>query len=262
MPQITVYEPGTPCWVELGTTDTDAARDFYGRLFGWNYEVGESETTGYTMCMLRGLSVAGIYELMPEFLAQGVPPNWMTYLSTNDLDGTTQRITDSGGSIVNGPMEIGEQGRMEIAADQSGAVFVLWEPAAHIGAELASEPGSVVWNEVLTRDEAAALPFYIEVFGYTTELVDLGDATPYVVLTINDRPVGGLATTPPEVPADAPSYWATCFAVADADAAVQVATEAGGSVVFGPVDSPNGRIGVLSDPQGAVFSVMGVGAPA
>ena len=31
------YEQGTPCWVELGTSDQEAAKAFYHELFGWSY---------------------------------------------------------------------------------------------------------------------------------------------------------------------------------------------------------------------------------
>jgi uncharacterized protein len=27
--------PGSFCWIELGTTDQNAAKKFYGSLFGW-----------------------------------------------------------------------------------------------------------------------------------------------------------------------------------------------------------------------------------
>lgn len=258
MPQVTSYEPGTPSWVDLGTTDTDGAREFYRRLLGWDYEIGAPETMGYTMCRLRGLSVAGIWELMPEMTAQGIPPNWTTYFSTNDLDGSLKRIADSGGTRLNGPMEIGDQGQMAVASDPTGAVFGLWEPAGHIGAELVNEPGSLVWNELMTRDQPAAVAFYTEVFGFGTEEMDIGEATPYIVLNLNDRPIGGLMTMPPQVPDGVPSYWGTCFAVADADASVEVAKEAGATVTYGPEDSPYGRFAVLTDPQGASFSLMGV----
>lgn len=259
MPQVTSYQPGTPSWVDLGTTDTEAARSFYGRLFGWDFEVGGPETGGYTMCRLRGLSVAGIWELMPEMTAQGIPPNWMTYFSTNDLDGTVKRINDSGGTLMDGPMDIREQGRMAIATDPTGAVFGLWEPAAHIGAEMVNEPGSLVWNELMTRDRAAALAFYVELFGYTTEEMDMGEEGPYVVLKVDDRPIGGLMAMPSDMPDGVPPFWGTCFAVADADAWVQQAKAAGATVTYGPEDSPYGRFAVLMDPLGAGFSVMGVG---
>lgn len=259
MPQITSYEPGTPCWVDLATKDAEASRQFYGPLFSWDFEIGGPETGGYTMCRVHGLAVAGMWPMMPEMIEQGMPPNWTTYFATDDLDGSVKRMTTSGGTVLNGPMEVMEQGRMAIAADPTGAAFGLWEPGAHLGAELVNEPGTLIWSELLTRDEPVAVAFYTEVFGYATESMDVGEASPYVLLKLNDRPIGGLMTMPPEVPAEVPSYWGTCFAVADADATVGVARASGATLTYGPADSPYGRYAVLLDPQGAVFSLMGVG---
>ena len=53
--------------------------------------------------------------------------------------------------------------------------------------------------------------------------------------------------------------WQVCFGTADTDAAAEKATKAGGTVVFGPEDSPYGRFAVLTDPWGARFALMGVG---
>lgn len=262
MPRMTSYEPGTPSWVDLGTTDAAAARSFYGGLFGWDMEVGGAEAMGYTMCRRDGLSVAGIWELMPDMVAQGIPPSWTTYFSTSDVDGSIKRITDAGGAVMSGAMDIAAQGRMAVAADPAGAVFGLWEPAAHIGAELVNEPGAVVWNELLSRDEPAALAFYPEVFGFTVEDVDMGAPTPYRVLKVNDRMVAGLMAMPSDAPDEMPSQWATYFAVDDTDASVEQAKAAGATLLMGPEDSPYGRFAALLDPQGAAFCLLAVSADA
>ncbi len=43
MPKIESYAQGTPSYIELQTPDQQAARAFYGGLFGW--EVDESPST-------------------------------------------------------------------------------------------------------------------------------------------------------------------------------------------------------------------------
>ena len=53
-----------------------------------------------------------------------------------------------------------------------------------------------------------------------------------------------------------PSYWGVYFTVADADATVARAQELGGSVMFGPDDTPVGRLAAIVDPQGGNFSIM------
>src|SRR4051794_41836549 len=70
----TAWAPGTPCWVDLMTTDQDAAREFYAALFGWAIEVGPEETGHYGMASLDGRSVAGIGGVR----GGGKPPGWDT----------------------------------------------------------------------------------------------------------------------------------------------------------------------------------------
>lgn len=247
MGEFTSYRHGTPSWVDLGTTDLAAAREFYGRLLGWSYEVGPPETSYYTLCRLRDRNVAGMYELMPELTAQGVPPNWATYIDVDSADDVAKRIAEAGGEIVQPPMDVMDQGRVLMARDPSGAVFGCWQPGSHIGAQLANEPGTLTWNELLSRDVDAALRFYTTVFGHGTQQVDAG-GQPYTLLTVADHPIGGLMAMPAEVPAEVPSYWLTYFLVDDTDAAVATARGGGGQVKYGPTDSPYGRMAVLADP--------------
>jgi predicted enzyme related to lactoylglutathione lyase len=69
------HEPGTFCWVELGTSDGPAAKKFYTSLFGWTvneYPMGEGGT--YTMLLKDGKEAGALYALGPE--QKGVPPHW------------------------------------------------------------------------------------------------------------------------------------------------------------------------------------------
>ncbi len=65
----------------------------------------------------------------------------------------------------------------------------------------------------------------------------------------------------PGTPAETPAAWSAYFAVDDTDAAVASAVEHGGSIVQPIRDSPYGRIGVVSDNQGAIFSLITSPAP-
>src|SRR3954454_2297763 len=92
------YEPGTPCWVDLGSPDLEASIDFYGALFGW--EVPQSEdaeqTGGYRQAMKNGKPVAGMMPLMQE----GQPPAWSTYVSVEDADATAGKVKEAGGQVM------------------------------------------------------------------------------------------------------------------------------------------------------------------
>jgi len=101
--------------------------------------------------------------------------------------------------------------------------------------------------------------FYADVTGLTAENMDMGEGQPYTVFKSGDAMVGG--STAPQMPG-VPSHWHVYFGTADADATAAKAAELGGSVVVPPFDTPVGRIAVLSDPQGAMFSVIKNAPPA
>lgn len=247
------YEPGTPSWVDLATTDAEAARKFYGELMGWSFEVGGPETGNYAMAKLRDLNVAGQMQLSPEMQAQGVPPNWTMYVSVSDADRVAEQITAAGGQVVMEPMDVMDFGRMAIASDPTGAVFGLWQPGSHIGAQLVNEPGAVIWNHLMTPDPAAAGAFY-EALGWSLEPTEMEGRT-QTMFKVGDRTVCGMSA-PGELAPGTPPHWLTFFAGADTDAVTQQAGELGGTVMMPPTDAPFGRFAVLQDPQGAAFAVV------
>jgi predicted enzyme related to lactoylglutathione lyase len=254
MAEITSYAAGSPSWVDLMTSDPEAARAFYRELFGWELEVGPAETGHYTIARLRGHSVAG---LGGEPARDGMPTAWTTYLASDDVDATVGRITEAGGQLLMEPLDVMDQGRMAIAADPTGAVFGLWQAGEHAGATLVNEPGTVSWNQLETRDLDAARRFYTAVFGYRWEDVDTGQGgPPYATFAVQDRPVGGALQMDDNWPAEIPAHWMAYFAVADTDQAVATVQRLGGSVQMPGMDSPYGRFAVVSDPQGGVFTVI------
>ena len=252
MPEKTSYAQGTPSWVDLGTPDLDDAKRFYGAVFGWEFDDMGAEAGHYNMALLRGVPIAGLGPAQDP----SIPPRWTTYLSVDDADKTAALIGERGGTVLMGVMDVMGQGRMLIASDPSGAPFGCWQPQAHIGAGIVNEPGSFCWNELMSRDPAAATDFYTSVFGLGTDVMDMGGGETYTMLKVGDDPVAGLMAMPADVPAEAQSTWLTYFSVDDPDAAVERVTGAGGTVLKGPIDSDYGRWALVTDPQGVMFSVI------
>ena len=254
MPQVSSYAPGTPCWIDLATSDPEDARSFYSGLFGWELEVGPAEAMYYTQARIGGLPVAGI---MGEPKPDEIPVGWTTYFATDDVDGTVKRTTDGGGTIMMAPMDVMDQGRMAVAADPQGAVFGLWQAGKHFGSALVNEPGTICWNEVMTPDLAATRRFYSAVFGYGWEDVDTGPGGPgYATFAVGGRQVGGAMQLDPRQAGGTPPSWMADFAVADADAAVEATRKLGGKVDVPATDSSYGRFAILRDPQGGTFAVI------
>jgi predicted enzyme related to lactoylglutathione lyase len=203
--------------------------------------------------MLGGRAVAGIGSVPPG--AQ-MPSVWTTYIAVDDLDATATRVTEHGGTIMMGPMDVMDQGRFAVAADPTGAVFGMWQAQQHIGAQRVNEAGSPIWNECTTRDYEAAKRFYAGVFGYDLQEVGDGQSFHYSLLNLGGNTVGGLGAPAADTPADAPPSWLSYFAVDDTDATVAAAVTGGASIQVPPHDSEYGRLAVLGGPQGEVFAVI------
>jgi uncharacterized protein len=274
MPERDGYIPGVPCWIDTSQPDPEAAVDFYSGLFGWEFEdVMAPGTEGkYYSARIRGKDVAAVSSI-PE----GAPPmaTWNTYIWVDSADDTAAKVRDAGGQVLTEPFDVTNAGRMAVFADPEGAAFCVWQAKEHRGAQIVNEHGSVNFNDLHTRDPEGAKAFYGAVFGWQT--FDLGGGfrtwtlPGYGEYLQRDDPdlrkrleeaggptgfedvVASLIQVPDDQP-DTPPHWGLTFAVDDADAAAEKATELGGKVLLPPMDAPWVRMTVLSDPQGATFT--------
>jgi hypothetical protein len=247
------WPDGTPCWVDLGTTDIAKAISFYSSEFGWDVEQGGPELGGYSLGKLDGRNVAGIG---PGMTSPEAPSAWATYFASRDADAAAARITSAGGTVVMGPMDVMDLGRMLVATDVTGATFGIWEARNHSGAQLANTPGAFTWSEHMSHDFEGAKAFYAAVFGY--EFGDMSsDGFSYATLLINGQQVvGGIGAYPSGDPASHPAFWAVYFGTSDTDKSVELAISHGGRVIRPATDSPYGRMAIVADNQGAVFSLI------
>lgn len=255
MPERTSYAQGTPSWVDLGSPDVAASAAFYGALFGWESEPATenpADSGGYEIFRLRGKRVAGVMPLM----APDQPPAWTTYIAVDDADAVAAAAAAAGGQVVVTPMDVMDAGRMTCFIDPTGAFIGAWQAGEHTGAELVNEPGTIGWNELATRDPAAAKAFYPAVFGVEAAAWERENGE-YTVWNVGGRAVGGLIEMNENWPAGIPSHWMTYFVVADAGAAAAQIKQLGGIVHVEPFEVPGvGRIAVVTDPQGAAFSII------
>jgi uncharacterized protein len=250
----TAWPEGTPCWVDLSVDDIPKAIGFYSGVFGWEAVQGGPEVGGYSITYVDGRAVAGIG---PKMGPADAPTAWTVYLATDDADATAAKIKGAGGQLAMEPMDVMDIGRMGIAIDITGAAFGIWQARSHIGIGLANAPGAVTWNEHFSRDFEGAKAFYAAVFGY--EYGDMSsDGFTYATLLLGGHEVGGIGAYPADVPASHPATWSTYFGTVDTDSEVAAVTNNGGSVVRPATDSPYGRTAVVTDDQGAAFSLISV----
>jgi predicted enzyme related to lactoylglutathione lyase len=248
----TPWEPGTPCWVELMTSDVAGARLFYEELFGWHLEETGPESGGYLLLSLDGRRFGGITTPMGDMEH---PPVWNTYLASADVTETARKVTEAGGTVVVGPMDVMQQGAMLVAQDPTGGAICFWQAGHNTGMQVANEPNTPTWNELLTRDYRRAQEFFSALFGYTYDEVG-NDDFQYSAFQVDGRGVGGMGSMPPGVPDRVPAHWRVYFEVEDPDEMVDRVVKLGGTVINPPEDTPFGRMARVADPQGAPFSVI------
>ena len=192
MPARSSYAAGTPCWVDHAGPDPDAARAFYGPLFGWEFAIGGPETGHYTLARKGVKNVAGLVGIP----VTGHPPAWTTYFATDDADELGARVVANGGTLITEPMQVGDAGSMLLWVDPLEVVAGGWQAGARIGAELVNEPGTVVWNELVTPNLDVAVAFYSALLPVTG--LDIGDETfRYQTLQVDGREVCGVYEAPP-----------------------------------------------------------------
>lgn len=124
-----VSKEGEFCWNELLTTDQEAAFRFYSQLFGWQIlermDMGPMGT--YLVFGVGDRRLGGM--MAPK--GQGMPPMWIFYTETSDLDSALQRAGKKGARVMTGPMEVPGGGRIAVLQDPQGAVFALHQAPRH-----------------------------------------------------------------------------------------------------------------------------------
>jgi predicted enzyme related to lactoylglutathione lyase len=242
-----------PAWVELSSSDAAASRDFYARVFGWDVEVVEDpQYGGYGMARIDGQDVAGIGPTqMP-----GQPTAWGMYIGTDDVDALAQTATEAGGSVLAPPFDVGDQGRMAVFRDPSGAVISAWQ-AGGMRNFRQGVTNTFGWGELNARGLEQALPFYRQLFGWGSKTSDMGEGNPpYTEFLDGGESIAGAQEMFDMVPADVPSYWMVYFTVDDVDDTYQRAIDSGAREMMPPTDFPGGRYAIVGDPQGAAFGLM------
>ncbi len=236
-------------WHELLTTDTAAAATFYAKVLPWRTQ--PSNMPGYTIFMAGGAQVGGLMAL-PEDGA-GTPAHWLVYVGAPDVDATVTQAQALGARLCKAATDIPNVGRFAVLADPQGATFAVFTPSGQPPAQPAQ--GDFSWHELQTTDVGAALRFYGELFGWKKGVGhDMGAMGIYQLFDHGGTAVGGMCNT--QGPSTPPS-WLSYVRVADSDRAVAAAKGAGGRLLHGPIEVPDGSwVALFLDPQGGAFAVQ------
>jgi uncharacterized protein len=119
---------GSFAWLELATSDYEAAFEFYSKLFGWTViqrmDMGPQGV--YLIFGSDGVQRGGIYKMHQE---RSSKPYWLPYAEVASADASGAAATAAGGRILVGPMDV-PGGRMVQLIDPSGAMFAVHSAAA------------------------------------------------------------------------------------------------------------------------------------
>jgi predicted enzyme related to lactoylglutathione lyase len=264
MPERDGYIPGVPCWVDASEPDPGAAAEFYGGLFGWDFDDAMSPSSeGRYLIARHEAKSSSIFDTSRELrngevaaigsVSEAAPQMamWNTYFWIGSADEAASKVRDAGGGVVVEPFDFMDACRTAVFTDPEGAAFRVWQAKEHKGARLVNDPGSVVFNGLNTRDVEVARSFYGSVFGWQTAPIG-GGAEGWTLPGYGDwlerehhpdlrkqlaeagAPEGFEDVVASIIPIaddqpDTPAHWSVTFAVDDADATAAKAAELGGT---------------------------------
>ncbi|RMF79276.1 MAG: VOC family protein [Chloroflexi bacterium] len=252
--KVTKYPHGTFSWADCQSTDAAKAKQFYMNVMGWAAEdMPMSDNMVYTMFNCDGDTVSALNQMQPEMQEQGVPSHWNNYVTVDDVDAMVDKVKAAGGTIVAGPFDVFDAGRMMVIQDPTGAHLSLWQAKKHIGATLVNTVGAMSWNELHTHDKEAAQKFYSEIFGWEFHTDEnLG----YTSIMNKGRPNGGIVQLSEEHK-EHPAAWSVYFTVANADETAEKIKAEGGKLLSDVFEIEGiGRFVPAQDPAGAHFMVF------
>ncbi len=181
---------------------------------------------------------------------------WSVYLATDDAEKTLAAATAHGGQVHVPAMAVDDLGIMAFIGDPGGAGIGLWQPGMFPGFGVLGEPGTPSWFELHTRDYAAAVGFYRDVFRWQTKVVSDTPEFRYTVLREGEAWLAGVMDATGLLAAGVPAHWSIYFGVDDTDAALAQVVDLGGSVLLPAEDTPYGRLAAASDPTGTAFKLV------
>jgi hypothetical protein len=255
------YDNGVFSWIDLSTTDPEAAKHFYSELFNWSFvDLPIPDGTPYSMASKNGHNVAALFLMPAAMIAQEIRPHWQTYITVDNLDETLATCEQQGGEIVMPPIDVLDSGQMAVVKDPTGAIANLWQANNHIGAGLVNEPNTFCWAELQTRGAERAIAFYQSVFHWE---IMIDEKPPnYATCSVNGHLNCGIFDMDKiQLSEDIPCRWAVYFNVENFDTSLEQVKQLNGTVIMDPVVIAPGRFAVIADPQGAVFTLMQVNTP-
>jgi len=243
--------PGKFVWHNLVTGDGEAARQFYGGLFGWEFDVKKDGR--YSVITYQERNIGGILDTSKD----GNAPkrgHWLSAMSVPSLDASLAAVDKAGGKQLEAPIDVSGVGRVVTVEDADGAVLHLLSSERGDPPDVEPQVHTWLWHELLANHADRALEFYEAAFGYRVEPLKKNPTSDYRVLWSSGEARAGIIPNPFETTRSA---WIPYVRVDDPAALAERAVELGGRVVLAPrPDVREGTLALVLDPSGAPVALQ------
>lgn len=243
--------PGKFVWHNLITPDAEGARNFYGGLFGWEFDVKDGGE--YTEVSYGGRHIGGIVDASK---GEHAPRSsvWLNAVSVAELDSALAGAVTAGATQLEPATEIPGIGRAGVISDPGGAVLQLIASKNGDPPDVEPPTHTWLWHELISDDPGRVAGFYETVFGYEVEPIEPNEAASYHVLRATGIPRAGIVQNPFE---QTRSTWIPYIRVDDPASLLSKVVQLGGQVVFAPrEDLRDGTLALVLDPAGAPVALQ------
>jgi predicted enzyme related to lactoylglutathione lyase len=254
-PASSEHHAGKVIWADLVTPDLAGAKRFYGELFGWSFNDIHTGDSEYSVALLDGRPVGGLFQRAVRSGEQRQPA-WLTFISVRDVSEAERNILAHGGKLLSPPRIYANRGRQAVFADPQGAVFAVLQSSSGDPQDVLADPGEWIWSSVMTRDPDTDAAFYQNVFGYEAFEIPSDDGSTHILLSTDDYARASLNALPAGTAKRHP-HWLNFVRVTSATDMAARVEALGGRVLVKPFpDRHGGLVAVVADPAGAPFGLL------
>lgn len=254
--------PGKVIWRELLTNDPLASQEFYGELFGWEFEsvgaaAGLSRDSAYTLIRHNGRLIGGMIDTLALNNRADIS-QWVISMSVSDIDAAVVSFVAGGGEMKTPPTDLQRRGKLAVVRDAEGALLALLQTKDGDPVDHEPEIGGFLWDELWTTDVERATSFYADVAGLKPETLAVdGDSKTgesYRLLKDGDKPRVGIMLNPLE---GLDPVWVSYIRVQSPVAITARVVELGGSIIVAAQPRPlGGEVAFIAGPSGAGIALQ------
>ena len=239
------WHQGKFVWHDLLTDDVNAARNFYGDVFGWTFETKGS----YLQILNQGNLIGGMMQIRPtvDSKAEAV---WLPSMSVANVDQSIRYVKSKKGKVLKGPLEMNERGKGVLVSDSQGAQLVLLHTKNGDPKDMTPQAGDWLWNELWTNTPQESYSFYRKLGGYDSSEIRNG----YGLLIHKGKWRAGIRDVSKE---DLKARWVPAIRVLDLEETMRKVKALGGEVLISPhKELVDGNVALIADNTGALVIIQ------